>query len=228
MSDHLPPTPVPNMPMPSDPELQVAATDAVANVEAAAEEEAAATRRRWINLGEFVAVAGLIIATVGLWLNWSDRRSDLAEKQAARGAEARQNSRYEISGAVDRNGDIRILPDTRHPLGDVTIRFPGALGLAAQTSPAQTISRRWYERALLKATDGGRDTQTGILPVIVEVGYFENDRPMVVIGSYDIVWRTEGRMMLGRSLHIIGFKRRGGAIGQSALDHVWAASRRAG
>ena len=36
--------------------------------------ERLAIRRRWINVGEVVAVAGLIIAALSLYLGWSGRR----------------------------------------------------------------------------------------------------------------------------------------------------------
>lgn len=220
MSEDLPPKPALPLSAPQpDPALQVAATDAVAKA------EAAATRRRWINLGEFIAVAGLLIAGIGLWLTWSDRRSDMADKQAERTIEARDKARYEIAGTAGRDGDIAIRRDERHALGDVTVVFPTALGIAAQTSPTQTISREWYRTALLKATDGGADRQTGTLPVLVTVTYFEDDTPMVARGLFDIVWKTNGRPLFGRALHVVGFKRRGPAAGQPALDAAWAAQR---
>ncbi|MGJ8505888.1 hypothetical protein, partial [Glaesserella parasuis] len=65
MSDDMTKTPPPH-----DPAIQIAATEAVAKA------EAAATRRRWINLGEFIAVAGLLIAGGSLYVNWSDHRAD--------------------------------------------------------------------------------------------------------------------------------------------------------
>ena len=48
--------------------------------------ERRAIRRRWINVGEIVAVAGLIVAALSLYLGWSGRREDEAERQADRAA----------------------------------------------------------------------------------------------------------------------------------------------
>ena len=42
--------------------------------------EAAAIRRRWITLGKIVAVAGLIISALALYLSYADRRADEAER----------------------------------------------------------------------------------------------------------------------------------------------------
>ena len=36
--------------------------------------EQAKTRRRWLTLAELVAVSGLLIGALTLWLNWSDKR----------------------------------------------------------------------------------------------------------------------------------------------------------
>ncbi len=133
--------------------------------------EAAAIRRRWINLGEIVAVAGLVIAAISLWLNYTDRKSDQAEKQAVRA----ESSRYEVAATVSRDGDLVITRDASHPLGDVTVTFPKALGVAPVTASAQTIEIARYRAALLHATDGGPDKQTGRLPVLLSVEYWDGD-----------------------------------------------------
>lgn len=196
--------------------IEVAATAAVAKA------EAAATRRRWINLGEFVAVAGLIIAAVGLWLTYRDRQADEADKQAERKAEATERSLYVVKTSL-RGNDVVIEPDDRHALGDVAATFPSALGIAPQTSPTQTIPEGWFKSALLKATDGGADDQEGKLPVLLTVNYMDGDQQRATTGIYDIVWRTKGGGLLGgRSLKVVGMRlhERGGS--QKRLDALWA------
>jgi predicted negative regulator of RcsB-dependent stress response len=46
--------------------------------------EAAETRRRWVTLAEVLAVAGVLIAALTLWSNWSERNADKAEKASAK------------------------------------------------------------------------------------------------------------------------------------------------
>ncbi|THD36624.1 MAG: hypothetical protein E7773_06335 [Sphingomonas sp.] len=199
------------------PELEVAATEAVAKA------EAAATRRRWINLGEFVAVAGLIIAAVSLWMTWHDRKADEADKQAEKTAAAQSEARYAVRSSLH-GKDIVITADDRHTLGDISVTFPSDLGVAPQTSATQTIPAGWYEKALLKATDGGADSQTGKLPVLLTVHYMDDDTPLSTTGVFDIVWRTNGRVPpLGRDLHILGMRlhERGGS--QARIDALWKA-----
>ncbi|HEX4693730.1 hypothetical protein [Sphingomonas sp.] len=205
--------------MSDDPDIQTAATEAVAKA------EAAATRRRWINLGEFVAVAGLLIAAVSLWMTWHDRKADEADKQAEKTAETRDKARYEVRSSV-RHNDIVITADDRHVLGDIEVTFPSDLGVSPQSNATQTIKGRWYESALLKATDGGADRQTGKLPVLLTVHYMDDDKPLSTTGVFDIVWKTDGRVpLLGRALHIVGMRlhERGGS--QARIDALWKAGR---
>ena len=57
--------------------------------------EAAATRRRWINLAEIVAVAGLLISGLALWNNYRERAGDESDKAAAR-SQAQAQARVKI------------------------------------------------------------------------------------------------------------------------------------
>ncbi|MDB5679585.1 hypothetical protein [Sphingomonas bacterium] len=208
--------------MSDDTEIQAAATEAVAKA------EAAATRRRWINLGEFVAVVGLIIAAVSLWMTWHDRKADEADKQAEKSIEAQDKARYAVRSSL-RGKDIVIAADERHMLGDISVTFPSDLGIDAETNATQTIPIGWYEKALLKATDGGADSQNGKLPVLLTVNYMNGDTPLTTTGVFDIVWRTNGRIPpLGRDLHIVGMRlhERGGS--QARIDALWKASQPAG
>ncbi|MEO5494370.1 MAG: hypothetical protein ABIR08_10135 [Sphingomonas sp.] len=201
--------------MSEDSKMEVAATEAVAKA------EAAATRRRWINLGEFVAVAGLLIAAISLWMTWHDRKADEADKQAEKAADAQDKSRYQVRSTV-RDKDIVITADDRHTLGDIQVVFPSDLGAGTQTSPTQTIPARWYESALLKVTDGGADKQTGKLPVLLTVNYTDDDKPLSTTGVFDIVWRTNGRLPpLGRDLHVIGLRLHECGGSQARIDALW-------
>lgn len=179
------------------------------------------TRRRWLNLAELVAVAGLLIAALTLWLNWSDRREDKAQAAAASAAAARDEARFELKGEVD-GDEILLLRDERHALGDVQVTFPRALGVAQQDAVAHAIKRAWFEDALLNATDGGADERTGRLPVLVSYAYVVDDTEHRRRAIYDIVWRTDGRLLRGRSLELVDFRLRRAGGGQAALDAAWS------
>jgi hypothetical protein len=201
----------------TDPAMQAAATDAVAKA------EAAATRRRWINLGEFVAVVGLIIAGISLYLTYADRKADQADRQADKTAEAKDKARYEVKTSMRKN-DIVINADDRHQLGDVTVTFPTALGLSAQTSSTQTIPVDWYERALRSSAGG--NAGTGKLPVLLTVNYFDDDTPMKTTAVFDIVWELgKSTPLFGRELRIVAFKRHESGGSQKRIDSLWAADK---
>ncbi len=212
----------PSEPAPApDPALQVAATEAVAKA------EAAATRRRWINLGEFIAVAGLIIAVLGLYLNWADHRADTAEKQVASAKAEREGARFDIRAVPTANGAALLLQhDERHAIRDATVTFPSELGVGRKDTIADSIDRGWFEHALLKATDGGPDARSGRLPVLIVLTFWDGDTPRTTRGIYDIGWKTEkGMPLFGRTLKLESLRLHEQGGDQKRLDAVWAAER---
>ena len=185
--------------------------------------EAAATRRRWVTLAEVVAVAGVLIAALTLWTNWSEHRADEADKIAAQSSAARERSRIELSAIVQDGGDTLLLKDARHDLQDVTITFPRALGVSPQRPPAEpVIEGAWFSAPLLTLTDGGSDDRAGRLPVLVSVQDFDGDTSRSASGIYDVIWKTEGRMLRGRALKLEGLRVRQRGGDQAKLDAIWA------
>lgn len=181
-----------------------------------------ATRRRWIQLGELVGIAGVIIGALSLWLTWSDDRAKDAENQNAQAAEAHARGRYVIRATRLNDHQLGLVADDDHVLGEVTVRFPRALGVAEQHPAAQTIDSAAFADALLHATDGGSDDQTGRLPVLLTVQYWVDGSEQRATGVYDIIWHTEGRMLRGRSLKLVALRLRRPGGDQAALDAAWA------
>jgi hypothetical protein len=186
-------------------------------------QEAAATRRRWVTLAEVVAVAGVLIAALTLWTNWSDHRANEADKIAAQSNAARERSRIDLSAIVQGGGDTLLLKDARHDLQDVTITFPRAIGISPQRPPAEPIiDGSWFAEPLLKLTDGGSDERAGRLPVLVSVQYFDGDTTRSASGIYDVIWKTHGRRFRGRALQLEGLRVRQRGGDQARLDAIWA------
>ncbi|KQM65864.1 hypothetical protein ASE75_06445 [Sphingomonas sp. Leaf17] len=185
--------------------------------------EAAATRRRWVTLAEVVAVIGVLIAGLTLWNNWSDRRNTAAEKAAEAQSESRARSRVDLKAAVEDGGRRLALSDAAHALQDVEVIFPAALGVADQRpSGDPVIDARWFQDALLKATDGGADDREGRLPVLLRVTYLDGDAIRTTTSLYDVVWRTEGRLLQGRALKLEGLRIRSRSGTTKALNAAWA------
>lgn len=185
--------------------------------------EAAATRRRWIGLAELVGVAGLIIAALGLWLGWSDRRADDSAKRAEQATEAKVRTLVMLKASTD--GEDLKLTDPAHDVQEIDVRFPARLGVAAQTDVDPVIKAGWFADALLKLTDGGTDNQSGRLPVLVTASYWDADIQRRDSAIYDVMWKTEGRVLRGRVLRLEGLKLRERTSTTARLEAIWAGER---
>lgn len=185
--------------------------------------EAAATRRRWVTLAEAVAVAGVLIAGLTLWNNWSDRRATAADKAVAAQSASKARSRIALTATVEDGGRRLALRDPAHDLQDAAIIFPAALGVSEQRPAGDAvIDADWFANALLKVTDGGADDREGRLPVLVRVTYLDGDAVRTATSLYDVVWRTEGRLLRGRTVKLEGLRVRSRSGSTTALNAAWA------
>ncbi|WP_174279187.1 hypothetical protein [Sphingomonas bacterium] len=176
-----------------------------------------AARRRWLNLAELVALAGVLIAGASLWFSYADRRDAAADKLA----QASAGTRLELS-AMPVGGGLK-LADARHDLDEVTITYPAALGVPAQHPAGEPVLEAApFKDALLKLTDGGADTRSGRLPVLIAASYADGDATRVATGLYDVTWRTQGRFLRGRALTLTGLRLRRHGGTRAALDAAWA------
>lgn len=181
--------------------------------------EQARTRRRWISLAEFVAVAGLLIGAATFYLNWADRREDKAEKAQAEASETKVKAIATLTGAAQGGGDTLALTDAAHTLTEATVRFPASLEIPAQDAmPGPAIQARWFAPALLAATDKGPDQQSGRLPVLITVGWWDGDAKRTSTARYDLLWSTHGRVLQGRKLELTGIALADRTSSAAALD----------
>ncbi|WP_448657808.1 hypothetical protein ACPVPU_10065 [Sphingomonas sp. CJ99] len=191
--------------------------------------EARAIRRRWITLGETIAVAGVVIAGLTFWNNWQERQDAAAERQAERSAatktERAARGRVMLTTmAADANG-ITVAAQPGCSLQSTTVRFPAALGTAEQTTVLEhRIEAEWIADRLLELTDGGSDRRDGRLPVLIAADCIDSDGQRSESAIYDLLWRTEpGGLLGGRRLVLRGLVRREGVSGdgQRRLDTLW-------
>lgn len=189
--------------------------------ETPAETEARAIRRRWLTIGELVAVAGVIIAGVSLWLSWADKRDEASQKAAeaskAKAAETRLDLRASVSG-----GRQVTLADPAHEILDTAVAFPKALNVGSQSPVLPRIEAGWFDGAVLSATDKGADEREGRLPVLVTVSYRAGDATKQDRAIVELVWRTSGRMLAGRELRIEAARIRERGGDQTRIDALWA------
>ena len=120
--------------------------------------EAAAIRRRWITLGEGVAVIAVLISGLTLWNSWSERR----DSEVARHEDAQRNSakaaRLVLVAEAAGNAALSLRPASAdQTVQSQKILFPSALGAApAETTGEPRIEANWFEGKLVRARDKAR------------------------------------------------------------------------
>jgi hypothetical protein len=189
--------------------------------------EKQAVRRRWLTIGELVAVAGVVIAGLTFWNGWSERRDAAATRaaeQAAAQAEAEATRRRVGLIATDAGGDTLAFKGVECALQATDIRFPPSLGVEPQfTVTVHAFQADWIARPLLTLTDGGPDRRRGRLPVLIESRCDGAGGPRLERAIYDLVWEIKPGLF-GRSLKLRGLILREDKLGTNVdarLNALW-------
>ena len=161
------------------------------------------TRRRWINLGELIALAALAVSAAGVWIAWkSSNRSE-----PTRIVEQRSAVPLALRGVVDGDGrTLTIAPaDSTHALESVTVTIKGAspieIGSDGRLSATDV-------QAVLKDREKEAKDVTHGLPVRVAARYVESGADRRGGGSYVLRYKWEGGGLFGgRSLRLVGLSR---------------------
>lgn len=174
----------------------------------------ARTRRRWITLAEAVAVAGVIIAALSLYLGWADRQEERAEKAAAAQSQTKAASVITLRATRAKDGARLDLADAAHPVDGVDIAFPTALGTSAQTGLVKpAVEAKWLK-------PGTDNAKTGRVPILITSTFWEADVKRTDRAIYDVAWRKDNGLF-GDSVKLEGMalRERGGS--QARLDAIW-------
>ena len=173
--------------------------------------EAAAIRRRWITLGETVAIVAVLISALTLWLNWSEQRGSEAERAAERHGEAAKAATLTLT-AVRAGKGARL--DLKPASSDQTVQqqrilFPSALGVdPVQTTGEARIEAAWFDGALKRAreTAGLPDDSRGDerLPVIIETRFLADGTTHTDRALYDIGYTIRGEFLSGHTVALRG------------------------
>ena len=199
---------------------------------AKADAQAAATRRRWITLGELLAVVAVCISALTLWNSWTERNESVALKNA----DARQASTRAVTlvlvatSSGDRKLTLKPAASTQSVQGQ-TILFPRALGVApAQTAGNARIEAAWFEHALKNARslahlpDDSRSDER--LPVAIITRFLSDDQPHEDVALYDIGYGIAGHWFTGHSVTLRGIalvSHVKGGNAQARVDARWNA-----
>jgi len=160
------------------------------------------TRRRWIALGEVIAIAALIVSAIGVWIAWKSTGND----QPTRVVEQRQPIPLTLRGTVENDGrELIIAPvEQSHALESLTLTIFGSAPI--EIGSDGTLSAGDVEGAL-KAKDGDDKGSHGV-SVRIAARYVEMGKDRTAKGSYVLRYRWEGGGLLGgRSLRFVGLSR---------------------
>lgn len=204
------------------------ASDGKAEARAA---EAAAIRRRWISLGELLAVIAVVISALTLWNSWNER----TESETAKQAEARRASSHAatlvLTATASGEHELILKPTSaEQSVQSQAVSFPSALGAApAATTGEPRIEAAWFESALKKARGktGLPDDSRGDerLPVVIATRFLVDGEAHEDVALYDIGYTVSGHWLGGHSVALRGLSlvsrvRSHGA--QALLDARWA------
>jgi hypothetical protein len=196
-------------------------------------EEKARVRRRWLTLGEIVAIAAVVISGLTLWNSWSERRDAQAERAAHQRDVESRGVALLLKGKADGDGQsLSLVPIAENQaIQSQTVRFPATLGVtAAETSGDARIERGWFDDALVDAREAAKVKDTpgdARLPVLIETRFLiDGATPHVDRSIYEVGYRTSSGL-LGTTLKLRGLSRVVGvtsiASGQKQIDTLWAA-----
>lgn len=160
------------------------------------------TRRRWINLGETIALAALTVSALGVWITWKHS----AEDKPTRIVEQRQPITLALRGTTQRDGrELEIAPvEPSHALQSLTLTLTGASPIEVGSDGALDASD---VEDRLKDRDKDRKG-SGSVPVRIDARYVEAGADRRGGGSYVLRYRWEGGGLLGgRSLRLVGLSR---------------------
>jgi hypothetical protein len=159
------------------------------------------TRRRWVTLGEIIALLALVVSAAGLWLTWKSSGED----KPTRVVEQKQAIPLTLRGkAGDEGRNLTIEPvESGHALESLTLTIKGA-------SPIEVGSDGQLSASDLEAALKNREEAKGphSVPVRIAARYVEMGKDRTGGGTYVLRYRWEGGGIFGgRSLKLTGFGR---------------------
>ena len=197
--------------------------------------EQARIRRRWVTLGEVLAVAAVAISGLTLWNSYTDRQDARVEKAGEAARATVVNRTLLLKATADRDaGRLDLLPlRAEQSIQGQTIAFPTALGLApVDTTGDARIERGWFDDALVRARKAiGLEAETRgdeRLPVLLTTRYLADGVPVTDRAIYDIGYATDTAFLSGTDVRLRGLSlvARVKDDGIRRIDRLWAAKQR--
>ena len=193
--------------------------------------EAAAIRRRWVTLGEVLAVVAVMISGLTLWNSYSERSHAEAEKAVEEKKASVRAATLLLKAEPSKEGDrLTIAPiGADQSIQSQLITFPTALAVThVDTTGDARIEAEWFEDGLKKARRAAnrKDQTVGDerVPVAITSEFIADGMTHRDVALYDVGYVLEGRFLGGSELKLRGLSRIGRADAGSAqarLDAIW-------
>lgn len=161
------------------------------------------SRRRWINLGELIALAALIVSALGVWIAWKNSNQD----RSARIIEQRSAIPLSLRATAERDGKaLTILPaDPSHGLESLTVTIRGASPIEIGSDGRLNASD--IETAL-KQRQKDEKGVTYSVPVRIDAHYVEAGADRRGGGNYLLRYKWEGGGLFGsRSANLLSLSK---------------------
>ena len=197
--------------------------------------EAAAIRRRWITLGEILAVVAVVISGLTFWNSYrerttteADRAAEKAREVAAQAKQASLNQRITLRATpADGGKRLMLAPlDRDQAIQNISIAFPSALEAEAVDSIIQPrIEASWLEDAA-RAARKNRETASADrrLPIAVTTRFVSGGETYTDTTLYDVGYRLDSGLLGGTDVELRGLsqiERAEASTAQARLDAIW-------
>jgi len=172
--------------------------------------EAAAIRRRWITLGEILAVIAVLISGLTLWNSWSERHDSDAVKQMEAQTASTRSARLVLTATASSDDSLALRPaSAEQSVQTQILAFPKSLNLDPVTTTGEPrIEAAWFERALKRARNeaGLPDDSRGDerLPVAITTHFLVDGKMHEDVALYDIGYTITGRWLSGHHVTLRG------------------------
>ena len=161
------------------------------------------TRRRWINFGELIALAALIVSGVGVWIAWKNN----AEDKTTRVVEQRSSVPLALRATADHDGkSLTIMPaDPSHALESLSVIIKGASPVAVGSDGRLGASD--LQSGLDRHDKENKDVAYSV-PVRIDARYVEDGTDRHSAGNYVIRYKWEGGGLFGsRSVRLLSLSK---------------------
>lgn len=198
-------------------------------------EEAARVRRRWLNLGELLGIAAVLISAATFWNSYRERTNAETERHSTEAKSEHVATILTFKASADRDGRVLTLTPRadNQTVQSQKLTFPTAFGIdPVETTGDARIERSWLADGLVKARKAGGIADDAVgdahLPVAISTQYLVDGEPHTDRALYRIGYSAAHAFLAGTTIKLKGLSREApiasDAAAQKQVDAAWKAS----